>query len=45
MFHLGFCYDLGKGVPRDRSQAVSWYRQAAAKGVESAQERLKELGY
>ncbi len=26
---LGYYYSIGKGVPQDYAQAVSWYRQAA----------------
>jgi len=26
---IGFCYDLGLGVKKDKSQAIFWYQQAA----------------
>jgi TPR repeat protein len=37
---LGFAFDLGKGVRRDRRQAVRWYRLAAAGGDASARYNL-----
>jgi hypothetical protein len=44
MSNLGFMYENGEGVEKDRAQAVSWYRKAAAAGNEYALKRLKELG-
>lgn len=29
---LGFCYEVGRGVPIDRAQAAQWYRRAAEQG-------------
>ena len=46
--NLGYCYDIGQGVPQDYSEAVKWYRKAAEQGDEDAKEqlqRLKEMGY
>jgi hypothetical protein len=39
-FYLGVLYDLGKGVARDRQEAVKWYRAAAKKGHSTAQHNL-----
>ena len=33
-------YEYGRGVPQDKSEAVSWYRKAAEQGDESAQTKL-----
>ena len=37
---LGLCYHDGKGVTKDYSQAVYWYRKAADQGYASAQYNL-----
>lgn len=39
-FNLGQAYKLGRGVPVDQTQALSWYRKAAASGHEQAQALL-----
>ncbi|MFZ5704245.1 MAG: SPOR domain-containing protein [Pseudomonadota bacterium] len=39
-FNLGQAYKLGRGVPVDQAQALSWYRKAAASGHEQAQALL-----
>lgn len=39
-FNLGQAYKLGRGVPVDQVQAMSWYRKAAASGHEQAQALL-----
>lgn len=36
-FALGVMYDNGEGVPKDASQAVTWYRKAAEQGHAGAQ--------
>src|SRR5690606_38356514 len=36
-FNLGFMYANGEGVPKDASQAVTWYRKAAEQGDARAQ--------
>ena len=33
---LGYCYDLGKGITQDRTEAVKWYRNAAKQGLAKA---------
>jgi TPR repeat protein len=33
-------YDEGKGVAQDFSEAVKWYRLAAAQGIAAAQSNL-----
>ena len=37
---LGFMYANGEGVPKDASQAVTWYRKAAEQGLDVAQYEL-----
>jgi len=39
-FNLGVMYDNGEGVPKDASQAVTWYRKAAEQGDAAAQFNL-----
>ena len=34
---LAGCYDWGKGISKDESQAVAWYRKAAEQGYAPAQ--------
>jgi TPR repeat protein len=36
-FYLGLIYATGKGVPKDATQAVGWYRKAADQGLAEAQ--------
>ena len=40
---LGSMYLLGKGVPQDDKQAVTWYRKAAEQGYAKAQNNLAVL--
>lgn len=42
---LGFCYENGQGVTKSLSEAVKWYRKAAAQGNNLAKLFLKRLGY
>jgi hypothetical protein len=42
-FNLGWCYENGRGVPRDLDEARRWYRKAAAQGHADARKRLAEL--
>ncbi len=42
-FLLGVIYEIGRGVTKDESEAVKWYRKAAEQG--DAKEALKRLGY
>lgn len=44
-YGLGHMYQYGIGVPQDLSQAVKWYRQAAAQGYPDAQNQLDRLGH
>ena len=44
-FALGFMYANGEGVPKDASQAVTWYRKAAEQGVAQAQFNLGAMYY
>ena len=39
-FDLGVCYRFGQGVPQDDTEAVMWYRKAAAQGYAKAQYNL-----
>ena len=42
-YHLGVCYEDGKGVAQDDTKAVEWYQKAAAQGHASAKSRIKEV--
>ena len=39
-FSLGKCYESGKGVEQDFSEAIAWYRKAAEQGHADAQNAL-----
>ena len=39
-FLLGYMYEEGHGVAQDYTQAVRWYRLAAAQGMDAAQYNL-----
>ncbi|MCZ6732913.1 MAG: outer membrane beta-barrel protein [Gammaproteobacteria bacterium] len=39
-FKLGHLYSIGKGVPKNASEAIKWYRQAADQGHARAQYNL-----
>lgn len=41
---LGDLYLLGLGVPKDRNEAINWYRKAARQGHSDSKERLIRLG-
>ena len=40
---LGWCYRLGYGVTKDKTEATKWYRKAAEQGHKPAQEALEKL--
>jgi len=37
-FDLGWCYYIGNGVGQDTTEAWSWYREAAQRGIREADE-------
>ena len=39
-FALGVCYDIGRGVEKDESQAANWVEKAAKQGHRDAQYML-----
>lgn len=39
-FNLGLVYDRGRGVPKDKQEALRWYRLAATQGDTFAQHAL-----
>ena len=39
-FNLGLLYDHGRGVPKDKHEALRWYRRAALQGDTFAQNSL-----
>ncbi len=41
---LGFLYQNGYGVPKNLSEAKTWYQKGAAAGDEVCKQRLKEMG-
>ena len=42
-YNLGFMYENGRGVRRDRLEAARWYRMAADQGHENARNALDHL--
>jgi TPR repeat protein len=40
---MGYIYEYGYGVPKNRNQAIYWYRKAAEKGNKMAKEKLKNM--
>ena len=42
-FNLAQCYDYGYGVPKDKAEAVHWYRKASEQGHGEAAEALAWL--
>ena len=42
-FGIGLCYENGRGVERDLTQAAIWYRRAAEQGLDEAQFNLGNL--
>jgi TPR repeat protein len=40
---LAKCYEEGRGVQKNKYDAISWYRKAGAQGLEEANERANEL--
>ena len=41
---MGYCYEKGRGVPKNRSEAIRFYRLAAKGGNEEAWKNLARLG-
>jgi uncharacterized protein len=41
--NLGWCYENGRGVPKDLAAAIVWYKKAAEQGFEPAKEKLAKL--
>lgn len=37
-------YKNGYGVPKDRAEAIKWYKKAAAQGNEAAKKELQKMG-
>lgn len=42
-YNLGVCYFEGIGVKKNKTRAIFWFQQAAAKGLEKAEEVLKGI--
>jgi hypothetical protein len=42
-FKLGFCFEIGYGVPRDVVEAIKWFRLAAEQGYAAAMLKLNVL--
>lgn len=42
-YYMGEMYENGYGVPKDKEEAIRWYRLAAGKGVYPAQQALTRL--
>lgn len=43
-FTLGLLHEYGRGVPKNKDEAIKWYRRAAEHGEEAAHEKLREIG-
>lgn len=43
-FGMGYFYDKGFWVRKNRNQAIVWYKKAAENGSEDAKAKLRELG-
>lgn len=39
-YNMGQAYKLGRGVPQDRAIAIEWFRKAAARGHQQAEDNL-----
>jgi TPR repeat protein len=42
--NLGYMFQNGQGVARNRAEAIRWYRLAAAQGHAAAHNNLRLLG-
>lgn len=42
-YNLGHCYECGRGVEKNLSEAKKWYQKAADLGCEKAKEKLNNL--
>lgn len=42
-FHLGSCYEHGRGIECDKNMAIQWYIKAAEQGEPDAIEKLKVM--
>jgi len=43
IYRVGYCYEIGYGVPIDRKLAMSYYENAASKGFAKAKEKLEKM--
>jgi len=43
LFHLGFCYENGEGVPQDYAKALEWYGKAAEQGDAEAVKKYNHI--
>ena len=41
--NIGYCYEVGQGIRRNRKKAIEYYTYAAEMGEENAIEALKRL--
>ncbi|MCP4389878.1 MAG: sel1 repeat family protein, partial [Gammaproteobacteria bacterium] len=42
-FFLGWMYEKGRGVTKNKTEAIYWYQKASDQGEERARERLAKL--
>ena len=40
---IGYCYENGDGIVKDKAEAIKWYRKAAEQGNQQAILALKKL--
>jgi TPR repeat protein len=42
-YKIGYFYQMGYGVTKDRTQALNWYHKAAEAGSDEALNAMKEM--
>ena len=42
-YNLGYCYETGYGLPRNKNAAMYFYKMAARKGYTLAESRLRQI--
>ncbi len=44
-YHLGYCYEFGRGIKEDQEEAIKYYKLSADQNFEKAQNQLWNLYY
>ena len=42
-YNIGYMYEYGNGVSKNKKKAIAWYKKAAKQGHKSAKEKVKKL--